>query len=107
MFWGPDWMRRRSEATSVVRPVWSYATSSGPKHWLHTYCAPRSYSDPHSRHFRWVIAMMFWVFLCLAGHFAWQGGNPPHVSQELAPFRNDFYGGCRGFIGPVPPPLWT
>src|SRR6476619_4859927 len=25
--------------------------------------------------------------------------------QELAPSR--MCGGCRGFIGPVPPPLWT
>ena len=27
-----------------------------------------------------------------------------HISQELAPFPHA--GGCRGFKGPVPPPLW-
>src|SRR5436190_23449517 len=27
-----------------------------------------------------------------------------HICQELAPFPQA--GGCRGFKGPVPPPLW-
>src|SRR5919201_2257120 len=28
-----------------------------------------------------------------------------HICQELAPFPHEA-GGCRGFVGPVPPPLW-
>ena len=32
--------------------------------------------------------------------------SPPHISLELAPSRCDIDGGCRGFVGPVPPPLW-
>src|SRR4051812_44943463 len=57
MFCGPDWIRRRREATSPSSVEWSYLTSSGPKHLLQTYCAVSSYSVPHSRQARLVTAM--------------------------------------------------
>src|SRR3954469_5708156 len=57
MFCGPLVMRRRSDATSSARALWSYLTSSGPKHLEHTYCAVSSYSVPHSRHARFVTAI--------------------------------------------------
>src|SRR3954447_19155266 len=57
MFCGPEVMRRRSEATSSASWRWSYLTSSGPKHFEHTYCAVSSYSAPHSLQARLVTAM--------------------------------------------------
>src|SRR6476620_7323006 len=56
MFCGPEVMRRFSEATSSASVEWSYLTSSGPKHFEHTYWAVRSYSVPHSRQARLVTA---------------------------------------------------
>src|SRR4051794_8499065 len=107
MFCGPEVMRRRSEATSSASVLWSYLTSSGPKHFVQTYCAVSSYSVPHSRQARFVTAMRK-----LLGS---SSGVLPVCDeevasyatrlQELAPSR--LSGGCRGFIGPVPPPLWT
>src|ERR1700712_3287929 len=58
MFCGPDVMRRLSDATSSARALWSYLTSSGPKHFEHTYCAVSSYSVPHSRQARLVTAIV-------------------------------------------------
>src|SRR3954463_12568092 len=57
MFCGPEVMRRRSEATSSASWLWSYLTSSGPKHFEQTYCAVSSYCVPHSRQARFVTAI--------------------------------------------------
>src|SRR5262245_64531038 len=100
MFCGPDVIRRRSEATSSASVLWSYLTSSGPKHLWQTYCAVSSYSVPHSRQARFVTAISgtpFFVGLVCDEEVASYATR----LQELAPSR--LSGGCRGFIGPVPP----
>src|SRR6185369_3482413 len=82
----------------------SYATSSGPKHSKQACWARNGASVPQLRQIRQRAAVV-------------DIGSPTHLSHaefrgpELAPIRAccviaHALGGCRGFIGPVPLPLW-
>src|SRR3954454_21591987 len=93
MFCGPDWMRRRSEATSDSSAEWSYLTSSGPKQRWQTYCAVSSYSPPHSRHARWVTAIVKLLVLRRDTSCDEEGALTPHVS------RNWHLPACAGVAG--------
>src|SRR3954462_5399308 len=111
MFSGPAWMRRRIASASSV--VSAYVTSSGPKHCSHTYRASSGYGVRHSLHVRdsgGICDLRVRVGCSEAD------ASPSHISQvalgyllELAPFpRHEpsvSRDGCRGFTGPVPPPL--
>src|SRR4051812_41150952 len=82
MFWGPEVIRRRSEATSSASALWSYLTSSGPKHLWQTYCAVSSYSVPHSRQARLVTAIRGTPFFVVFGCVTKKWLLPPHVSRN-------------------------
>src|ERR687898_619898 len=113
----PAWIFRLASFGSTFE--WSYATSSGPKHRSHTYVASSAYSVPHSLH-RSPSSAIFLLLrpvavyekdLCVVRAEV-RNRTSTHISQalrllELAPISGlATFGGCRGFFGPVPPPLW-
>src|SRR4051812_21326090 len=89
MFCGPEVMRRRSEATSSASALWSYLTSSGPKHLWQTYCAVSSYSVPHSRQARFVTAIRETPVLRRVRVCDEEVGSHATRLQELAPSRTN------------------
>src|SRR5580704_2463784 len=97
-------------------------TSSGPRHSSHAYCGPRALVLPHSRQDRAVAlpsrgapgARVAAVCVVMG-----RGLSPifpsDHLDRrpDLAPVARwprltevRIRDGCRGFTGPIPPPLW-
>src|SRR5215467_7964962 len=87
---------------------------------MQTCVAPRSLTAPHSRQNRWLAKPNRDGFV-LAGVVTGRGLSPSSVPAAVGPragvgtCRDEAplsaaqparHGGCRGFTGPFPPPLW-